>query len=151
MSLTATAEGLLQAVRTQLEAQISGIHIAEQIDVITQDVNALAHKGTPLLRIGDSVDDAYPTRLAGIVRVTDTIEVQTAWRVDPRDQLTSRDDCLARARAIRVALTSTAWGDVENRRATYISSEGPSRHPSSAEWLVIVQTFEFSRFAQLGA
>ena len=150
MSLTATAEGLLQAIKTQLEAQISGIHITEQIDVITQDPSALAHKGTALIRVGDDVDTDYPTRLAGIVRVTDTVEVQTAWRVDPRAQLTSRDDCLARARAIRLALTGT-WGDVDTRRATYQGSEGPARHPSSAEWLVIVQTFEFSRFAQLGA
>jgi len=150
MSLTGTAEGLLQAVKTQLEAQISGIHITEQIDVVTQDASGLAHRGTALLRLGDDVDDAYPTRLQGIVRVTDTVEVQTAWRVDPRAQLTSRDDCLARARAIRLALTG-AWGDLENRRATYQGSDGPSRHPNSAEWLVIVQTFTFSRFAQLGA
>ena len=147
---TATAEALLQAVKTQLEAQITGIHVAEQIDVVTQDVSGLAHKGTALLRVGDEVDEDYPTRLAGLVRVTDTIEVQTAWRVDPRDQLTSRDDCLARARAIRLALTGS-WGDVENRRATYVGSDGPTRHPASAEWLVVVQTFEFSRFAALGA
>lgn len=150
MAITSTAEDLLQAIKTRLEAQISGIHVAEQIDVVTQDVNALAHKGTALLRIGDAVDDAYPTRLAGIVRVIDTIEVQTAWRVDPRAQLTSRDDCLARARAIREALTGS-WGDVKNRRATYVSSDGPTRHPASAEWIVLVQTFEFSRFASLGA
>ena len=150
MALTATAEGLLQAIKTQLEASIAGIHVTEQIDVVTQDPTALAHKGTAILRVGDSVDDGYPTRLAGIVRVIDTVEVQTAWRVDPRDQLTSRDDCLARARAIRVALTGT-WGDLNTRRATYQGSTGPERHPNSAEWLVVVQTFTFSRFAELGA
>ena len=141
---------MLQAIKTRLEAQIAGVHVSDQIDVVTQDPNRLAHKGVALLRIGDEVDDAYTTRLAGIVRVTDTVEVQTAWRVDPRAQLTSRDDCLARGRAIREALTGS-WGDVENRRGTYAGSEGPTRHPASAEWLVLVQTFTFSRFASLGA
>lgn len=150
MSLTGTAEGLLQAIKTRLEAQIAGLHVSDQIDVITADANRLAHKGVAILRTGDDVDDAYTTRLAGIVRVVDTVEVQTAWRVDPRDQLTSRDDCLARGRAIREALTGS-WGDAENRRGTYAGSEGPTRHPSSAEWLVLVQTFTFSRFASLGA
>ena len=51
MALTATAEGLLQAIRTQLEASIAGIHVTEQIDVVTQDPTSLAHKGTALLRV----------------------------------------------------------------------------------------------------
>ena len=147
---TATAESVLQAIRTRLEAQITGIHVTDQIDAITADPNRLAHKGVALLRVGDDVAEEYTTRLRGLVRVVDTVQVQTAWRVDPRDQLTSRDDCLARGRAIREALTGS-WGDGDTRRATYAGSDGPSRHPASAEWLVLVQTFEFSRFASLGA
>jgi hypothetical protein len=147
---TATAESILGGIKTRLEAQIAGIHVTDQIDAITADPNALAHKGVALLRVGDTVADEYPTRRRGLIRVVDTIQVQTAWRVDPRDQITSRDDCLARGRAIREALTGT-WGDVDTRRAVYAGSEGPARHPASAEWLVLVQTFEFSRFASLGS
>lgn len=147
---TKNAETLLQEIKTRLEAAISGIHVSQQIDVITADPRALAHKGTAILRIGDVSDTAYPTRLQNRVRVTDLVELQTAWKVDPRDQLTSRDDCLARARGIREALTG-GWGDSPGRRATYQGSDGPARHPQSAEWIVVVQRFEFSRFATLGA
>lgn len=146
---TATAEGILQAVKTRLEDQITGIHISEQIDIIAADPRSLADQGSAILRTGDEIDEDYPTRLAGKVRVTDQIEIQTAWKVDPRDQLTSRDQLLARGRAIRIALTGS-WGDLENRRILYRGSEGPARLPGSAEWLLLVQRFTFSRFAELG-
>ena len=144
-----TAEGILQAVKTRLEAQISGIYVSDQIDVITADPRGLADQGTAILRIGDELQEEYPTRLDGRVRVLDSLELQTAWKVDPRDQLTSRDQILARARALRVALTGQ-WGDVAGRRIRYLGSSGPSRHPASAEWLVVTQRFSFSRFAEIG-
>jgi hypothetical protein len=146
---TATAETILQAIKTRLEAQITGIHVSEQIDIISADPRALADQGSAILRAGDEIAEDYPTRLKGKVRVTDTIEVQTAWKVDPRDQLTSRDQLLARGRAIRIALTGS-WGDIENRRIRYQGSEGPARLPGSAEWLILIQRFTFSRFAELG-
>ncbi len=145
-----TVETLLGDIQTQLEAQISGIHITEQVDVVTMDPRTLADQGTAVVHVGDEYDPDYPVRLAGFARVTDEVEVQTAWQVEPRAQLTSRDALLARARAIRVALTGT-WGDVAGRRATYLGSAGPVRHPASAEWLLVTQRFAFSRFAQLGA
>lgn len=144
-----TAEGLLQALKSRLESEISGIYVSDQIDVVTADPRALADQGTAILRIGDEILEDYPTRLEGKVRVLDTIEIQTAWKVDPRDQLTSRDQVLARARAIRIALTG-AWGDVAGRRIRYLGSSGPTRHPASAEWLVVTQRYSFSRYAELG-
>lgn len=147
---TATAESVLQAIQARLQAEIAGIHISQQIDAVTADPRGLAHLGTAVLRISDEVLGEYPTRLQGVVRVLDTIELQTAYKVDPRDQLTGRDALLARGRAIRIALTATAWGGIDTRRVVYTGSTGPVRHPASAEWLVLVQAFTFSRFAELG-
>lgn len=148
---TETAEGLLQAIQTRLQAEIAGLHISQQIDVVTVDPRGLAHLGTAVLRVGDELQEGYPTRLQGIVRVLDTIELQTAYKVDPRAQLAGRDALLARGRAMRIALTAAGWAGLENRRVQYQGSVGPVRHPASAEWLLLTQTFTFSRFAQLGA
>lgn len=147
---TSTLETLMGAVTTQLEAQISGIVVVDRVDLANVEPRGVADGATAVVHIGDEVDDAYTTRQDSQVRVTDTLEVQTVWHLDPAAQLTTRDALLARARAIREALTGS-WGDHNIRRMAYVGSEGPTVHPDSTGWILVTQTFEASRFASLGA
>ncbi len=120
-------------------ATVPGVQLIDRLEPGAQD-QANAHGGVIVNLLSSAVAGVY--RHQNAARVVDTVRVSLSWQIRPDDQKTSRDEALAVARQIRIALTTLSW----NRRTAYA---GTTRTAAKG-WYLIAQTYEISRDAALG-
>lgn len=146
--VAANAETVIADIEERLTGSGAGLslNLANRIELHSAMAKTLAHQLVSV-HISTTVNDQRSRRQLGRTRVTDTIEVQMTYRVQPHDQRTSRNEALALARGIRERLTGheSSWlYEIMHTR----TERGP--HPNTVEYYLIRQQFSLQRHASLG-
>ena len=145
-----TALGLIES---RITGQVSGTTLAVHWSLTGIDPDHLAQGAVAVRCTASENAQLYRDRDAseggGVAWVTDTIEVEFAWRLASAAYRTGRDAAITRSRLIRQALMARAWQRQTLGCSLEWASESIAAPDASSGWIVVTQSYQMHRLAPL--